>query len=376
MKLADEKRALHEISQTRRLRRTVESFQSDQESIDRDKQAEEEIRKQLDDPEAKAISERFEAIKAELDELKKEGDEAFANKSKLMDERNSLQGELDAHFTLKRESAQRFKDANDRHWSKVNEDRARRAEKARAQRAAEEDAKRQEHISRLREEASAPAYQVEIEDCGTLIDYFSPGAQNSEASTLPSEKTPAVAGVPQLDIRQIETKPTDGLVVRRKKGEEEETYFVGAKSKKGKKGTSKANGSSSDSQLNIPLATLSALLSLSIPPPISSSDVPRVVEDLKTKKAWFEANQARVTRERIAKAEADIKKLTGGSKSDAPNAGGSSFDPSARLPNGEEAPPELTPTPQGNGVLSTAGSSEDVQHDVVEHGQEQEAVDS
>jgi hypothetical protein len=40
--------------------------------------------------------------------------------------------------------------------------------------------------------------------------------------------------------------------------------------------------------------------------------VPRVVEDLKTKKAWFEANQARVTAEAIAKAEAEIQRLTKG----------------------------------------------------------------
>ena len=43
---------------------------------------------------------------------------------------------------------------------------------------------------------------------------------------------------------------------------------------------------------------------MSIPPPSSQIDVPRVVEDLNTKKAWFdlfEANQARVMAEAIAK---------------------------------------------------------------------------
>ena len=58
---------------------------------------------------------------------------------------------------------------------------------------------------------------------------------------------------------------------------------------------------------------LTALLSLSIPPPTSTADVPRVIEDLKTKKAWFEANQARVTAENKAKAEAEIRRLLGNS---------------------------------------------------------------
>jgi len=208
---------------------------------------------------------------------------------------------------------------------------------------------------------------VEIEDCGTLIDYFSPGSQSPEASTTPSDKA-AVAGVPELDIRKIETSSTDGLVVRPKKGREEETYFVGAKGKKGKKGSSKTNGSP-DSQLNIPLATLSALLSLSIPPPLSAADVPRVVEDLKTKKTWFEANQARVTKERIAKAEADIKKLISGNKADTTNLGS---DLSPKLANGGDVPLDHVLTPQDNGSsLSAAVSSEEVEAEL-EHGQEQE----
>jgi hypothetical protein len=106
-------------------------------------------------------------------------------------------------------------------------------------------------------------------------------------------------------------------VPRKKKGDDEEAYFVGGKGKgKSKKGP-KANdapteATPSSSNVNVPFGTLSALLSLSIPPPTSQADVPRVVEDLKTKKAWFEANQARETAEAIAKAEAEIRRLTKG----------------------------------------------------------------
>lgn len=118
----------------------------------------------------------------------------------------------------------------------------------------------------------------------------------------------------------------ENFVPRKKKGEDEEAYFVGGgkggKGKGKKGGPRAADGAaanaeatpppSSSSGVNVPFATLSALLSLSIPPPSSQADVPRVVEDLKTKKAWFEANQARVTSEAIAKAEAEIERLTRG----------------------------------------------------------------
>jgi len=312
LKIAEEKRALQEISHTKRIRRTVEGFQAESDAIDAERATVEDLKKQLDDPEAKAVSERYDAIKSELDEIKKEEDELYANRSQLFEERNSVQQQLDALFSERREANTRFREANDRYYAKLNEDRARRAEQRRKQKEAEDEEKRKARVLQLREEASQPAFQVQIEDCQTLIDYFS-----GKSTTAVISSTKASYAGPKLDIRQVEAAP-DSLVVRKKKGEEEESYFVGGKGKsKGKKGP-KASGTdvteaaTSSSNVNVPFGTLSALLSLSIPPPSSQADVPRVVEDLKTKKAWFEANQARTTAEAIAKAEAEIQRLLKG----------------------------------------------------------------
>ena len=321
MTLVEEKRALQEISQCKRTRRIMEGFQTDQGSIDADRAAADELRKQLDDPKSKAISERFEAVKAELDELKKEGDEAYAGRSKIIEERDSLQEQLNSLFNQKRQSFQNHRDAVDRYWAKVNEDRVRRAEKIRAQRAAEEAEKKRETAERLLEEAALPAYQLEIEDCQTLIDFFS--GKSTGSSSVPLSAKADVAGVPKLELRKVDSGPGDGFVARKKKGEEEDAYFVGKGKGKGKKGfTNKAGGGgdSSDSpastQLNVSLPTLSGLLALSIPAPTSSADVPRVIEDLKTKKAWFEANQSRVTAENVSKAEANVRRLVNGTRND------------------------------------------------------------
>jgi hypothetical protein len=316
MKLVDEKRALQEISAQKRNRRAVESFQADQDAIDRDRSTLDELRKQYDDPVAKAASERYTAIKAELDEMKKDGDEAHANRSVLFKERDTLQAEMNTLWNEKREASQKFRESNDRYWAKVNEDRARRAERLRAQRAAEELQKKQERAERIREEAEMPAFQAQIEDCQTLIDYFSGKSSGTVTFKSASLATKAdVAGVPKLEIRKVEAAP-EGVVVRKKKGEDQDAYFVGGKGKgKGKKApTAKTTESSDATPLNVPLPTLSALLTLSIPPPASNVDVPRVIDDLKTKKEWFEANQARVTAENIAKAEAEIKALNAAAK--------------------------------------------------------------
>jgi hypothetical protein len=372
MKLADEKRALQEINQTKRMRRAVESFKADSDAIDADRAAVEELKKQLDDPEAKAISERYDAIKAELDEIKKEEDELYANRSQLFDERTSVQQQLDALFAERRESSGRFREANDRYYEKLNEDRARRAERRRAQKESEEEERRKARVLQLREEASQPAFQLQIEDCQTLVDFFS---GKTTTAIVSSEK--AGYAEPAQEIRQVNAAP-DNFVARKKKGEEEESYFVGGKGKnKGKKGP-KANGAaaaaataeapSSSSNVNLPFATLSALLSMSIPPPTSQADVTRVVEDLKTKKAWFEANQVRVTTEAIAKAEAEIQRLTKGKGDGAASASASQEDDGPGKDSAEASAESAT------ALKATYESSSDVEPAKAEELQETEAA--
>ena len=347
LKLAEEKRALQEISTTKRSRRVVEGFQAEQNSIEQDRAKIDELRKQLDDPAAKAVSERYDAIKAELDELKKESDELFAGRSKLFEERDNIQNEFNALLNERRESTQRFREANDQYWNKVNEDRARRAEQQRQQRIAEEARKKKEIVERLLEEAQIPAYGAQIEDCQTLIDYFSgktTGNVTLKSSQPAAVSKTALAGVPELELRKVEESPE--LVPIKKKGEEEETYFVGGNRKaKGKKtlkanGTSHASEAGSSGTFNVPLATLTALLSLSIPPITSNADLTRVVEDLNTKKAWFEANQERQTALNIAKAQAEIQKLN---RKDVPQDSNVVHDAQVQTPlDGASASPVVT----------------------------------
>ncbi|KAF9568894.1 hypothetical protein CPC08DRAFT_702012 [Agrocybe pediades] len=375
LKLADEKRALQEISSLKRNRRAVEGFQAEQDSIDADRKKVEELRKEREDPAAKAISDRYEALWAELNELKKEADEAYQGRAKLFEERDNIQAKLTTLFDEKRASAAHYREANDRYWAKVNEDRARRAERARAQRAEEEAQKKKELAERLLEDAQAPAFQSQIEDCQTLIDFFSGKSTNitfKSTTSLPARAE--VAGVPKLELRQVEDAP-EGLVARKKKGEEDNTYFIATKKNKNTgnakkttpapKAAPKANGNGNAEAaepFNLPLPTLTALLSLSIPPPGSKLDVPRVIEDLTTKKLWFEANQDRVTAENVAKAQAEIKRLT---KSEA------SEPPIVKA----EIPAEPQPTPVV-GVTESPLASEDVVEELEVVQEEQEVASS
>lgn len=223
MKLVDEKRAIQDISTAKRQRRVIEGYQAQQDAIDAEKTKADELRKQLDDPELKAASERYDAVRAELDVLKKEGDESYASRNVLFDERNELQTQLDAVWSRKKAAASAYREAQDQYWAKMQEDRAKKAEKAREARQAIDNEKKQEVIERLREEGSAPAYQADIEDCQTLIDQLS-GTASTATTGLHSGREQAT--VPELDLRKVDDAIDQNLVAVRKKGEEEMNYFV------------------------------------------------------------------------------------------------------------------------------------------------------
>jgi hypothetical protein len=89
---------------------------------------------------------------------------------------------------------------------------------------------RKARVIQLREEASRPAFQAQIENCRTLIDYFS-----AESTTPIVSRAKGGYTEPTLEIRQVEAAP-DNFVPLKKKGEEEGAYFIGRKGKnEGKK---------------------------------------------------------------------------------------------------------------------------------------------
>jgi hypothetical protein len=98
----------------------------------------------------------------------------------------------------------------------------------------------------------------QIKDCQTLIEYFT------------------------------------GMSMTAKTGEEEEDYFVGTKDRSEFKKGPKAHSitvtgkMASSSSIDFSFNTYSTLRSMSILPPSSPSDVPRVVENLKTRKTKLE----------------------------------------------------------------------------------------
>jgi hypothetical protein len=159
-----------------------------------------------------------------------------------------------------------------------------------------------------------PAFAGEIEDCGILIGWFK--GKNGGTGEVPATNAggkgstaTVLEGVKKLEIRKVD-EDFKGMQVKKKTGDEDIGFFGGGGKKKNKggvpkKGTPAASGTATplttestapSGAVNLPMSLLSALLSLGIPPPSGKDDVPRTIQDLETKKAWYEANSATKTK--------------------------------------------------------------------------------
>ncbi|KAI6123284.1 hypothetical protein EDD17DRAFT_1750544 [Pisolithus thermaeus] len=116
--VADEECARRELSHLSSSRETMEVFQSRKEA---DRRALRELRRQLDNPELKTLSDRYEAIATELNALEKEVHEFYVGRAKLIQERDALQAQLNDLWKEKRDVSQKFRDATDRYWAQAQE---------------------------------------------------------------------------------------------------------------------------------------------------------------------------------------------------------------------------------------------------------------
>jgi len=90
------------------------------------------------------------------------------------------------------------------------------------------------------------------------------------------------------------------MALKKKGLEDEDMMFGGSggkKGKKGKKGGAKAAtedgepSSAASQSLQLPIATLAALLHLNVPTPLSQADVSKTVEALEERSKWYKDNQ-------------------------------------------------------------------------------------
>nr|POE80147.1 uncharacterized protein CFP56_77963 [Quercus suber] len=306
MKIVDEKKALADISQLNRQKKGFAGFDEAQKGIDDVKAQIAELRKTIDDPESKALSERYTKIAAELDEIKAEQDTAFKGLNALRDERTRIHEDQQKKYSAVKEIKDKYFSARRAAFEYEKEARRIRDEKRKAENDAYHRGRRQEVARSKLDDASAAAYQDEIRTAQSLLNYFDPSSVTKQEATITSKFLAAAS-------RVVDDSGIQGTRLA-KKGEEEENYFMGGGGKKNKRNRNKPSGTASpatpsEGRFNLDLGTIEGLGKINVDPPMSQSDVPTVVEKLKEKIAFWKGDQDRQTKENVAKAQAEIDKL-------------------------------------------------------------------
>ncbi|KAF3904446.1 hypothetical protein ABW21_db0209576 [Orbilia brochopaga] len=302
MKLVDERRTLETISQLKKQKKNFAAFDETEASIAKDRAALADIRKLLDDPEQKALSDRFTEITKELDTIKAEQDSVFQNLNSLRDERTKWQKEQQEKF-------QEIKALKDAYYSQKSAHREYeqeawkvRKDKQRAEREAYEKEKKMKIANEVLEEASFKAFTKEIHTCENLIAFLDPNSAVKKADGPVSQF--------KASVGRTVTEEPKGMKVLKK---DEEDYFVGGNSKrKGKKGKAaggEAAASSAPAKFSLSIGILEELARVDVAPPTGPEEVPGIIEKLKEKVQYYKENQEKVTAENITKAKAKIAEL-------------------------------------------------------------------
>ena len=295
--LVDQKKAIAEISSLRKQKKAFAGFDEAQRGIDKVKADISELRKQLDNPEAKALSQKYDAADRELKALKAEQDEAYKGLNSLRDERSKAYSEQQEKWAAMKEIKDQYFKANKafRDWDQ--EQYRLRQEKQKAERDAYQKEKRRKIAEKKLEEASEPAYMDEILTSEGLIRYFDPSSPEASKSLR------GPSGFAAEAQRSVDTNSDFKGTRISKKEDREDTYFMGTGGKKGKKGkkgsaaASPAPGTPTEGKFNLSIGIIEELAKINVEPPMSQAGVPSVVEKLKEKRDQWKRDQEKKTKE-------------------------------------------------------------------------------
>ena len=288
LKVVDERKSLDQISQLNRQKNVFGEFEKTQEGIDQIKAQIAELKKTMDDPAARALSDRYTEITTELDKIKAEQDEVYKNLNALRDERTAAHEDQQKKYTTVREIKDKYYSSRRAAVEYEREARRIRDEKRRAENDAYHRGRRQEAAKEKLEEASAPAYQDEIRTTQALLYHFDPSSIAKPEAAGPGKFAATAA-------RKVDSEGLKGTPVKSKKDNDEE-FMAGTGGKK-KKGGNRGTASPAAGKFNLDVGTIENLARIGVDPPMQQSDVPAVAEKLKEKLAYWKDNQESKTKE-------------------------------------------------------------------------------
>ncbi|TPX06968.1 uncharacterized protein E0L32_011113 [Thyridium curvatum] len=304
MKLVDEKKALSEISNLRKLRKNFSQFDNQQKEIDDLRAKIKAIKDSMDDPEAKALSEQYNKIQAELDAIKAEQDEAYKGLSSLRDERTKLHNEQREKFDAMRKLKDEYYGQKKAYQAYEREAKHKAWERRQAEHERYVKEKKKERAQEMLAQAADPAYLDEIRRANSLLHFFDPSHKEEKSALL------ADSGLTAQATRKVDDSALKGTRLLRKEDREDDYLPAVKKGKKGKKGGAAAAAAASETKgFSCPPSVMEDCSFMGIDPPMSSADVPAVIEKVKGKLDHWKKDQAAQTQRNIEKAKKEIEKI-------------------------------------------------------------------
>ncbi|EFX02790.1 nuclear segregation protein [Grosmannia clavigera kw1407] len=304
MKLVDEKKALSEITSLKKTRKNFAQFDVQEKQIADLRANIKQIKDSMDDPEAKAMGEKYNAIQAELDGIKAEQDVAYKSLSALRDERSKLHAEQRDKFDAIRKLKDDYYGQKKAFAAYEREARQKAWERKQAERERFERERKKERAQRLLAEASDPAYIDEIRRARSLLHFFDP---TSTPAPAPAAVATAAASLGAQATRKVDDSGLKGTRLVRKE-DRDDTYLPAAK-KGAKKSAKKSAADSASKGYNVPPSVIEDCASMGLDPPASQADVAVVMEKVKAKLAHWEADQETQTQRNIEKAKKEIERI-------------------------------------------------------------------
>ena len=301
MKLVDEKKTLTEISALNKQRKAFAGFEDAEKTITDIKNQISELRKELDNPEYKSLSDSYTTITTELDSLKAEQDIAFKDLNASRDALTKARQNQDEKYTALKKLQDDYYGQKRAYMDYDREANRQRAIKRKQEQDKYFQDKKRKDLDRDLEDAAYPAYADEIRSCDNLIRLLDPSSASKVATTIAGQFA-AVAS------RVVDATGIKGTALPKKNVDEEE-FFAGS-GKKGKKARGgKAQRGLGDVQQtdatpkDVDLGrffeptVVHQFEQVSLTPPSSQEEVAKVLEQLKEKREFWTSNQKKKTDE-------------------------------------------------------------------------------
>jgi hypothetical protein len=282
---------LQEITLLKRNRLSVEGVDEQQNAINKEREIQNELKKTIDDSDAKKLSDRYEQLDAEFKDLFADQSKQRESRNKLYDERNNIKQKLDDEYAKMRTLRDEHRKNNDEYYTFIRKLKEYKKEQEQLRKVQEENEKRQEAAKQELELASLPAFETEIALCDNLARFLE-GFVSSGKTT--SEQV----------AQSTAAETLDGMVLVKR---DEEDFFVGAKTKK--KQQKNTNKEKKVESLKIPLATMEDFFHIKVTVPTKISEIPATLEKLKERKEYYVVEQPKATELNKKNAEEKIKAM-------------------------------------------------------------------